>query len=49
MGNDDFKSNRDVLEVRDGEFYHLLHMRKHTLTPDIDIIGDMCVPLHPSA
>jgi Icc-related predicted phosphoesterase len=47
LGNDDFISNRDVLEVRDGEFYHLLHMRKHALTPDIDIIGYMCIPITP--
>lgn len=47
LGNDDFKANRDVLEVRDGEFYHLLHMRKHALTPDIDIIGYMNVPITP--
>lgn len=47
MGNDDFAANRDLLEDRSGELFHLLHMAKHPLTESVDVIGYMCVPPTP--
>lgn len=47
MGNDDFAANRDVLEHREGKLFRLLHMAKHPLTYDVDVIGYMCVPPTP--
>ncbi|QTA84416.1 metallophosphoesterase family protein [Desulfonema magnum] len=47
LGNDDFKDNRKMLEVHDGNLFHLLHMRKHPLTDTVDILGYMNVPPTP--
>jgi len=47
MGNDDFIAGRRLLETYDGELFHLLHMRKHTLAEGVDIIGYMAVPPTP--
>jgi Icc-related predicted phosphoesterase len=47
MGNDDFAVNRDVLEQREGKLFHLLHMAKHPLTEEADVLGYMCVPPTP--
>ncbi|RMG61547.1 MAG: hypothetical protein D6713_00125 [Deltaproteobacteria bacterium] len=47
MGNDDFAANRDVLEERDGDLFHLLHMKVHPLTDEVDVAGYMCVPPTP--
>lgn len=49
MANDDFIANRYILEEHDGYLFCLLHMKKHSLTPDMDIIGYMCVPPTPFA
>ncbi|MBW1994995.1 MAG: hypothetical protein JRI77_11195 [Deltaproteobacteria bacterium] len=47
LGNDDLLSGRKILENHDGRLFHLLHMRRHPLTPAIDIIGYMAVPPTP--
>lgn len=47
LANDDFIGNRHILENHDGELIHLLHMRKHKLNDNIDIIGYMNVPPTP--
>lgn len=47
MSNDDFSANRPVLEAQDGRLFRLLHMRRHSLTEGVDIIGYMCVPPTP--
>lgn len=47
MGNDDFAVNRDVLKRREGKLFHLLHMAKHPLTGEMDVLGYMCVPPTP--
>lgn len=49
LGNDDMLAGREVLERWDGELFHLLHERKHALSPDLDILGYMCVPFTPFA
>jgi Icc-related predicted phosphoesterase len=45
LGNDDLKVNRYILE--ENASLNLLHMRKHALTDEVDIIGYMNVPLTP--
>ena len=47
LANDDFIGNRHILENHDGELLYLLHMRKHKLNDNIDIIGYMNVPPTP--
>jgi len=47
FSNDDFICNRKILEGLDGELINLLHMRRHKLTDDVDIIGYMIVPPTP--
>ena len=47
LSNDDFIGNREILENHNGELIHLLHMSKHKLNDDIDIIGYMNVPPTP--
>ena len=47
LANDDFIGNRHILENHDGKLLHLLHMRKHKLTNNVDIIGYMNVPPTP--
>jgi Icc-related predicted phosphoesterase len=47
LANDDFIGNRHILENHDGKLLNLLHMRKHKLTDNVDIIGYMNVPPTP--
>lgn len=47
LANDDFIGNRHVLENHDGKLLSLIHMRKHKLTDNVDIIGYMNVPPTP--
>ena len=47
FANDDFIGNRHILENHDGKLLYLLHMRKHKLTDNVDIIGYMNVPPTP--
>jgi Icc-related predicted phosphoesterase len=47
LANDDFIGNRYILENYDGKLLHLLHMRKHKLNDNVDIIGYMNVPPTP--
>ncbi|MDF1591588.1 MAG: metallophosphoesterase [Desulfobacterales bacterium] len=47
LGNDDLRGARKILEAHDGELFHLLHGRKHCLTPRVDIVGYMNVPPTP--
>lgn len=47
FANDDFIGNRHILENYDGQLLHLLHMRKHKLAGNVDIIGYMNVPPTP--
>ncbi|MGD9334276.1 MAG: hypothetical protein PVJ50_04725, partial [Desulfobacterales bacterium] len=47
FANDDFIGNRYILENHDGKLLSLLHMRKHKLTDNVDIIGYMNVPPTP--
>lgn len=47
FANDDFIGNRHILENYDGNLLYLLHMRKHKLTDNVDIIGYMNVPPTP--
>lgn len=47
MANDDFIAGRPLLETHDGKLFHLLHMRKHRLSENMDIIGYMAVPPTP--
>jgi len=47
MANDDLACNRKILEQYNGNLLHLLHMEKHRLTKDIDILGYMNVPPTP--
>jgi len=47
MSNDDFAANRHILENCQGKLLELLHLQKHTLTPDLDLIGYMVVPPTP--
>ncbi|MEA1948608.1 MAG: hypothetical protein U9N83_15040, partial [Thermodesulfobacteriota bacterium] len=47
FANDDFIGNRYILENHDGKLLYLLHMRKHKLTDNVDIIGYMNVPPTP--
>jgi len=50
LGNDDFWDIRKILEdAEKAGLVHLLHMRKHALTPGIDIIGYFRVPPTPFA
>ena len=49
MGNDDFIAGRPLLEIHDGELFHLLHMRRHSLSENLDIIGYMSVSPTPFA
>ncbi|MDB9823319.1 metallophosphoesterase [Deltaproteobacteria bacterium] len=47
LGNDDFIYNRKILERYNGELFNLIHLAKHELTDDVDIIGYMNVPPTP--
>ncbi len=47
MGNDDLAGNRFILQRYDGGLFHLLHMRRVTLNPDMDLLGYMMVPPTP--
>jgi Icc-related predicted phosphoesterase len=47
LGNDDFISNRPVLEEYDEDLFYLLHNKKHRLTDGVDILGYMIVPPTP--
>lgn len=47
LGNDDFWANRTLLAEAAGERLHLLHMCRHRLAEDLDIIGYMTVPPTP--
>ncbi|MBF0099362.1 MAG: metallophosphoesterase [Desulfobacterales bacterium] len=47
LGNDDWLACRHLLEKYDGVIFSLLHMQKHSLTDDVDIIGYMNVPPTP--
>ena len=47
MGNDDFIANRPILEAHNGKEFNLLHMERHEITEDVDILGYMCVPVTP--
>lgn len=47
FGNDDFISNRNILEEYDGELFYLLHEQKYALTDTVDIIAYMNVPITP--
>lgn len=47
MANDDFIGNRYILEKQNNKLFHLLHMEKHRLTDEIDVIGYMNVPPTP--
>ena len=47
FANDDFVGNRHILENHDGKLLYLLHMRKHKLTDNVDVIGYMNVPPTP--
>ena len=47
LGNDDLRGARRILEAHDGVLFHLLHQRKHRLTPRVDIVGYMNVPPTP--
>ncbi|MEW5734452.1 MAG: metallophosphoesterase [Thermodesulfobacteriota bacterium] len=49
LGNDDLLAGRSVLEEHDGALFCLLHGRKHALSPELDILGYMCVPFTPFA
>ena len=47
MGNDDFICGRTILEERDGELFHLLHMNVLPFSESVDIAGYMNVPPTP--
>ena len=47
LSNDDYIDNRSVLENHSPDLFCLLHMQKHRLTDNIDIIGYMNVPPTP--
>ncbi len=47
FANDDYIGNRKILENYEGERLYLLHMCKHKLTDNIDVIGYMNVPPTP--
>ena len=47
LGNDDFAANRRILEDHSGDLIHLLHMQKHALTDQVDLVGYMTVPPTP--
>jgi len=47
MSNDDFAGNRHILESCQGKVIELLHLQKHMLTPELDLIGYMMVPPTP--
>lgn len=47
LGNDDFIASRSSLEAHDGSLFHLLHMRRHALAENLDIVGYMAVPPTP--
>ncbi len=47
LGNDDFWAIREILKPYSGELFYLLHGNKFQLTPDVDILGYMCVPPTP--
>jgi Icc-related predicted phosphoesterase len=47
LGNDDLFGARRILEALDGDVIHLLHLRRHSLTDQVDIIGYMVVPPTP--
>lgn len=47
FSNDDFMANRALLEHYQEDLLHLLHMRKHPLSDEVDLIGYMMVPPTP--
>jgi len=47
LANDDFICNRKILEDHNYELFNLLHLQKHNLNDDVDIIGYMIVPPTP--
>ena len=47
FSNDDFMANRHLLEHYQGDLLHLLHMQKHALSDQVDLIGYMMVPPTP--
>jgi len=47
LGNDDLYGARKVLEALDDGLIYLLHLRKHPLTKEVDVIGYMTVPPTP--
>jgi Icc-related predicted phosphoesterase len=47
LANDDFICNRKILEDHNLELFNLLHLQKHSLNEDVDIIGYMIVPPTP--
>lgn len=47
LANDDFICIRRILENSTPELFNLLHMQKHKLTDQVDIIGYMIVPPTP--
>lgn len=47
LANDDFICNRNILKDHNLELINLLHLEKHQLTDQVDIIGYMIVPPTP--
>ncbi|MGD9223267.1 MAG: metallophosphoesterase, partial [Desulfobacteraceae bacterium] len=47
FGNDDFLANRPILEQYQGKLLHLMHLQKHPLTREVDLVGYMMVPPTP--
>ncbi|MBU0987191.1 MAG: hypothetical protein KKH68_08055 [Proteobacteria bacterium] len=47
LANDDFICNRRILEDFDPQLIRLLHLQKHPLSDQVDIIGYMIVPPTP--
>lgn len=47
LSNDDYIDNRSILENHSPDLFCLLHMQKHRLTDNVDIIGYMNVPPTP--
>jgi Icc-related predicted phosphoesterase len=47
LANDDFICNRKILEDSQNDKFKLIHMQKHGLTENVDIIGYMNVPPTP--
>lgn len=47
MGNDDCKTNIAVLEEQAQGRYELIHNKRVSLTPDVDLVGYSSVPITP--